>query len=224
MSEDESITPMFFILFKLHYQSLVLKKFLNLFRRSSSRSPPLIFHRPDIAQSSFSTEPPVPLSFPPAPPSCCITIVLQSAACACPAAIVGAAPVSPLFFSHIFSNPFYFSLLTFFPDSFFRCWLPLSFSPLCCLLPARAVARSLHARAGQRTTRRCPVAGCAHALASRRPRHATAAAAAPTRCAAACLLPVLAKLACDPQLRWPVSVPSPRPHSLHLVPEHPGRH
>jgi hypothetical protein len=36
------------------------------------------------------------------------------------------------------------------------CWLPLSFSPLCCLLPARAVACSSRARVGQRTTRRCP--------------------------------------------------------------------
>jgi hypothetical protein len=63
----------------------------------------------------------------------------------------------PLFSFLIFcSNPFYFSILTFFPDSFFLHWLPLSFSPLCCLLPARAVARSLHARAGQRTTRLCP--------------------------------------------------------------------
>jgi hypothetical protein len=46
-------------------------------------------------------EPPVPFPFPPAPPSHRITIVSWSAACACLAAIIGAARVSPLFFSHI---------------------------------------------------------------------------------------------------------------------------
>jgi hypothetical protein len=86
----------------------------------------------------------------------------RSAACACPAAIIGATRVSHLFFSHILFKSILFISSNFFPDSIFfffffvLCWLPLSFSPLCCLLPARAVARSLHARAGQRTTRRCP--------------------------------------------------------------------
>jgi hypothetical protein len=59
-------------------------------------------------------------------------------------------------FSYFVQIHFISLLKLFFPDSFFLRWLPLSFSPLCCLLPARAVARSLHACAGQRTTRRCP--------------------------------------------------------------------
>jgi hypothetical protein len=82
--------------------------------------------------------------------------VSRSAACACPAAIVGAAHVSPLFFSYILFKSILVLSSNFFPRLFFLRWLPLSFSPLCCLLPARAVAGSLHARAGQRTTRRCP--------------------------------------------------------------------
>jgi hypothetical protein len=130
-----------------------LKNLLNLFRRLSSRSPPSDFppFRHRAVSSSFSAELPVPFPFPLALPSRYITIVSWSAA------IVGAARVSLFSFLIFCSNPFYFSLLTFFPDSFFFLrWLPLSFSPLCCLLPARAVARSLHARAGQRTTRRCP--------------------------------------------------------------------
>jgi hypothetical protein len=88
----------------------------------------------------------------------------RSAACACPAVIVGAPRVSPLFFSHILFKSILFLSSNFFPDYFFRRWLPLSFSPLCCLLPARAVARSLHARVGQRTTCRCPRCWlCTHA-------------------------------------------------------------
>jgi hypothetical protein len=101
-------------------------------------------------------EPLVPLPFPPAPPSRRITIVSRSAACTCPAAIVNAACVSPLFFSHILFKSILFISSNFFPNSFFWRWLPLSFSPLCYLLPARAVAHSLHARAGQRMTCRCP--------------------------------------------------------------------
>jgi hypothetical protein len=80
-----------------------LKNLLNLFRRSSSRSPPPDFplSRHRAVSSSFSVEPPVPFSFPPAPLSRRITIMSRSAACACPAAIVSVARVSPLFFSHI---------------------------------------------------------------------------------------------------------------------------
>jgi hypothetical protein len=99
-------------------------------------------------------EPPVPFPFPLAP-SRCITIVSWSAACACPAAIVGAARVSPLFFSHILFKSILFLSSNFFPDFFFALASSFFF-PLCCLLPARAVARSLCTRAGQRTTRRCP--------------------------------------------------------------------
>jgi hypothetical protein len=114
----------------------LLKKLLNLFRGSSSRSPPPDF-RPSrhlAVSSSFSVEPPVPFPFPPAPPSRRITIVSRSAACACPAATVSAARVSPLFFSHICSNPFYFSLpihilqIHFFPYSFFPSFLFFLFS------------------------------------------------------------------------------------------------
>jgi hypothetical protein len=136
----------------------LLKNLLNLFRHLSSRSPPPNFppFRHRAVSSSFSAEPPVPFPFPLAPPSRHIIIVSLSAACACPATIIDAARVSPLFFSHILFNPFYFSLLNFSQTLFFLRWLPLSFSTLCCLLPARAVPRSLRARAGQRTTRRCP--------------------------------------------------------------------
>jgi hypothetical protein len=59
-------------------------------------------------------------------------------------------------FSYFVQIHFISLLILFFTDSFFLRWLPLSFSPLCCLLPARVVARSLRARAGQRTTRRYP--------------------------------------------------------------------
>jgi hypothetical protein len=103
-----------------------LKKLLNLFRRSSSRSPPPIFRHPDIAQSSFSAEPPVPLLFPPAPTSRHITIVSRSAACACPVAIVGAARMSSLFFSHIlFKSILFLSSNSFFSHTLFS---PFSFS------------------------------------------------------------------------------------------------
>jgi hypothetical protein len=80
-----------------------LKNLLNLFGRSSSRSPPPDFppSRHRAVSSSFSVEPPVPFPLPPAPPSRRITIVSWSAACACLAAIVGAARASPVFFSHI---------------------------------------------------------------------------------------------------------------------------
>jgi hypothetical protein len=96
------VTPVF-----LSYLNCItnhlLKNLLNLFRRSSSRSPPPDFppSRHRAVYSFLSAEPPVPFPFPPAPPSRRITIVSRSAACACPAAIVGAAHVSPLFFSHI---------------------------------------------------------------------------------------------------------------------------
>jgi hypothetical protein len=43
----------------------------------------------------------------------------RSATCACPAAIVGAARVSPLFFSHILFKSILFLSSNFFPDSFF---------------------------------------------------------------------------------------------------------
>jgi hypothetical protein len=202
-----------------------LKNLLNLFRRLSSRSPPPDFppFRHRAVPSSFSTEPPIPFPFPLAPPSHYITIMSRSAACACPAVIVGATRVSPLFFSHIFFKSILFLSSNFFPRLTFF-WLLLSFSPLCCLLPARAVARSLHARAASTRPAAAPVDGRARALASRRPRHASAAAAAATRYAAACLLPVHAKPACGPLLRRPISVLSPRPISSRLVPEHPGRH
>jgi hypothetical protein len=80
-----------------------LKNLLNLFRRSSSQNPPPDFlpSRHRAVSSSFSAEPPVPFPFPPAPPSHRITIGSRSATCACPATIVGATRVSPLFFSHI---------------------------------------------------------------------------------------------------------------------------
>jgi hypothetical protein len=136
-----------------------LKNLLNLFRRLSSRSPPPDFlpFRHRAVSSSFSVEPPAPFPFPLAPPSRYITIVSWSAACAYPAAIVGAARVSYPFLSHILLKSILFlSSNFFFPRPFFLRWLPLSFSPLCCLLPARAVARSLRTRADQRTTHRCP--------------------------------------------------------------------
>jgi hypothetical protein len=157
VSATTSVTPAF-----LSYLNCItnhsLKNLLNLVRRLSSRSPPLDFppFRHRAVSSSFFAEPPVPFPFPLAPPSRYITIVLRSAACAYPATVVGAARVSPLFFSHILFKSILFLSSNFFPRLFFLHWLPLSFCPLCCLLPARAVARSLHARAGQRTTHRCP--------------------------------------------------------------------
>jgi hypothetical protein len=96
------VTPIF-----LSYLNCItnhsLKNLLNLFRRSSSRSPPPDFppSRHRAISSSFSAEPPIPFPFPPAPPSRRITIVSRSVTCAYPAAIVAAARVSPLFFSHI---------------------------------------------------------------------------------------------------------------------------
>jgi hypothetical protein len=128
----------------------------------SSRSPPPDFpsFRHRAVSSSFSVEPPVPFPFPLAPPSHCITIMSRSAACTYLAAIVGAARVSPLFFSHIlFKSILFLSSNLFSQTLFFLRWLPLSFSPLCCLLPARDVVRSLCARVGQRTTRHCPRCG-----------------------------------------------------------------
>jgi hypothetical protein len=98
----------------------------------SSRSPPHDFppfrHRAD--SSSFSAEPPVPFPFPLAPPSRCITIVSRSAACACPAAIIGAARMSPLFFSHILFKSILFLSSNFFPDSFFALASSFFFSPV----------------------------------------------------------------------------------------------
>jgi hypothetical protein len=80
-----------------------LKNLLNLFHRLSSRSPPPDFppSRHRAVSSSFFAELPVPFPFPPALPSRRITIVSRSAPSACPAVIVGAAHVSPLFFPHI---------------------------------------------------------------------------------------------------------------------------
>jgi hypothetical protein len=97
-----SVTPAF-----LSYLNCVinpsLKNLLYLFCRLSSQSPPPDFppFRHRVVSSSFSAEPPVPFPFPLAPLSRYITIVSRSAACACPAAIVGAARVSYLFYSHI---------------------------------------------------------------------------------------------------------------------------
>jgi hypothetical protein len=94
-----------------------LKNLLNLFRRLSSQNPPPDFSpsRHRAVSSSFSLEPPVPFPFPLAPLSRHITIVSRSAACACPAVIVGAARVSPLFFSHILFKSILFLSSTFFP-------------------------------------------------------------------------------------------------------------
>jgi hypothetical protein len=106
------VTPVF-----LSYLNCItnhlLKNLLNLFRRSSSRSPPPDFppSRHHAVSSSFSVEPPVPFPFPPAPrpvasPSCrgrprAPARPRSSVPCAC-----------PLFSFLIFcSNPFYFSLL-----------------------------------------------------------------------------------------------------------------
>jgi hypothetical protein len=137
-----------------------LKNFLNLFRRLSSRSPPPDFlpyqHR--AVSSSFSAELPVPLPFPLAP------LPVTSPSCRdrprAPAWPQSSAPrACPIFSFLIFcSNPFYFSLKTFFPDSFFCAGFLFLFLPYaaCCLLPTRAVAHSWRARAGQRMTRRCP--------------------------------------------------------------------
>jgi hypothetical protein len=108
-----------------------LKNLLNLFYHLSSRSPPLDFppFRHRAVSSSFSVEPPVPFPFPLAPPSRCITIVSRSATCACPAAIVGAARVSPLFFSHILFKSILFISSNFFPDSFFCAGFLFPFLP-----------------------------------------------------------------------------------------------
>jgi hypothetical protein len=97
------------------------KKLLNLFRCLISRSPPPDFppFRHRAVSSSFSAEPPVPFPFPLAPLSCHVTIVSRSAACTCLAAIVGAARVSPLFFSHILFKSILFLSSKFSPDSFF---------------------------------------------------------------------------------------------------------
>jgi hypothetical protein len=115
-----------------------LKNLLNLFRRLSSRSPPLDFppfqHR--VVSSSFFVEPPVPLPFPLAPPSRYITIVSRSAACACPTAIVSAARMSYLFFSHILFKSILFLSENFFPKLFFCTGFLFLFLPCaaCCLL------------------------------------------------------------------------------------------
>jgi hypothetical protein len=106
MARLGSVTPAF-----LSYLNCItnhsLKNLLNLFRRSSSRSPPPDFppsqHR--AVSSSFSAEPLVPFPFPPAPPSHRITIVSRSAAIVgaarvCPAVIVGAARVHSFLFSY----------------------------------------------------------------------------------------------------------------------------
>jgi hypothetical protein len=141
-----------------------LKNLLNLFSCSSSRSPPPNFSPSRHRAVLFFRGAPIPFPFPPAPPSRRITIVSRSAACAFPAAIVGAARMSPLFFSFLifYSNSFYFSLLTLFFHFFFlsfpsflfflfsflffsRRWLPLSFSPLCCLTLLLALALLLPA-------------------------------------------------------------------------------
>jgi hypothetical protein len=122
----------------------------------SSRSPPPDFppFRHRAVSSSFSTKLPLPFPFPLAPPSRCITIMSRSRAPTRPRSSMSRA--CPLFFSHILFKSILFLSSNFFPRLFFLRWLPLSFSLLCCLLPARTVARSLRARAGQRTTRRCP--------------------------------------------------------------------
>jgi hypothetical protein len=134
-----------------------LKNLLNLFRRSSSRSPPPDFppSRHRTVSSSFSAEPPVPFPFPPALPSRCITIMSRSAAYACPAAIVGAAHVSPLFFSHILFNSILF-LSSNSPACLFQLLSYCVKKYKKKLMPARAIACSLRARAGQRVTRCCP--------------------------------------------------------------------
>jgi hypothetical protein len=115
-----------------------LKNLLNLFRRLSSRSPPPDFppFRHRAVSSSFSAEPPVPFPFPLAPPSHHITIVSRSAACTCPAAIVGAARVSPLFFSHDLFKSILFLSSKFFPTLFFCAGFLFLFLPCAayCLL------------------------------------------------------------------------------------------
>jgi hypothetical protein len=189
----------------------------------SSRSPPPDFppFRHHAVSSSFSAEPSVPFPFPLAPPSCCITIMSRSAACACSVAIVGTARVSPLFFSHILFKSILFLSSNFFHRLFF-CWLPLSFSPLCCLLPARAVARSMRAH-GPAHDPPLPPLLAVHA----RSHHAARITPWPLR---PLLLdvPLRACCPCTPSRRaarcQPVFVPSPRHRSLRLVPEHPGRH
>jgi hypothetical protein len=112
-----------------------LKNLLNLFRRLSSRSPPPDFppFRHRAVSSSFSVEPPIPFPFPLALPSRYITIVSRSAACACPAAIVGAARVSPLFFSHILFKSILFLSSNFFSQTHFFLASSFFFSPV---LPA----------------------------------------------------------------------------------------
>jgi hypothetical protein len=114
------VTPVF-----LSYLNCItnhsLKNLLNLFRRLSSRSPPPDFppFRHHAVSSYFSAEPPVPFPFPLALPSCYITIVSRSAACACPAMIVGAVRVSPLFFSHILFKSILFLSSNFFSQTLF---------------------------------------------------------------------------------------------------------
>jgi hypothetical protein len=113
----------------------LFKNLLKLFRRLSSRSPPPDFppFRHRAVSSSFSAEPPIPFPFPLAPSSRYITIVSRSTTCACPAMIVGAARVSPLFFSHILFKSILFLSSNFFPRLFFALASSFFFSPV---LPA----------------------------------------------------------------------------------------
>jgi hypothetical protein len=117
-----------------------LKTLLNLFRRSSSRSPPPDFplSRHRTVSSSFSVELPVPFPFPPAPPSHRITILSRLAACACPAAIVGAARVSPLFFSHIL-----FKSILFLSSNSPACLFKLLSNAIIFLCNARKIAETV---------------------------------------------------------------------------------
>jgi hypothetical protein len=128
--------------------------------------------------------------------------------------IVGAACVSPLFFSHILFKSILFLSSNFFPRLFFVALASsLFFSPV---LPAACLSCSpLLARTrGPAHDPPLPLLLTVHA----RLHHAARVTPRPPR---PLLLAVHAKPACGPLLREPISVPSPHPRSLRLVPEHP---
>jgi hypothetical protein len=125
--ETPRVTPAF-----LSYLNCITNHSLkNLFRRLSSRSPPPDFRRSDIAQS-------LPL-FPWSRPSlflfhwprCPITSPSCHGRPRAPARTRSSVPrVCPLFsFLLFYSNPFYFSLLTFFQTLFFCAGFPFLFLP-----------------------------------------------------------------------------------------------